>query len=267
MKVVNNTCFSVVAFGWHQQKGYADDVTIPAGEIAEVNGPYVGEMGGGSCYISLGGEVICQEKPDDEHGYQIDTDFPIIIQSGDLGITIRHHLDQPEEQVVRWRIANGKGTTSALKSGGWLVSARHGSYDDDHNLTESGLAQMRQLATAIKGAINGHELKVSLFCSTAPRAQQGIPVFAEVLGIPEGCISSHEFLWEDDYHSGDSEKAKGLVDEHLQDGSLIIFLSHLDMAPAIAYRAITKLGLDCHSEGLGYGQGMMITSEGLRVLP
>ena len=103
MKITNNTCFPVIAFGWHSKKGYGDDVLINAGSVAEVNGPYVGEMGGGSCYVHLTGAIICQETPDDEHGFQIGIGLPIIIELRDGGINIRHHSDEAEGYVVKWR--------------------------------------------------------------------------------------------------------------------------------------------------------------------
>src|SRR3989344_7046710 len=106
MKVINNTGFTIIAFGWHSNIGYGDDVTIDSGSVAEVNGPYIGEMGNGNCYDCLAGVVICQEAPDDESAFQIAIGLPIIIALGNRGATIRHHSEQPEEFVIKWRKSN-----------------------------------------------------------------------------------------------------------------------------------------------------------------
>lgn len=103
MKVFNNTGFAVIAFGWHSKIGYGDDVTIDAGSVAEVNGPYIGETGDTSCYDRLAGMVICQETPDNESVFQIALGLPIHIALGNRGATIRHHSEQPEECVIKWR--------------------------------------------------------------------------------------------------------------------------------------------------------------------
>ncbi len=71
MKINNNTSFKIIAFCWHISHGYGDDVEIEPGESAEVNGPYIGEMGGGSCHVAIEGEISCHEKPDDEDGFQV----------------------------------------------------------------------------------------------------------------------------------------------------------------------------------------------------
>src|SRR3989344_4139548 len=77
MKVTNDASFAVIAFGTHNKKGYGVDVRIPAGQSAEVNGPYLGEMGGGSCHVALIGEVTCQETPDDNKGLQVTRGKPL----------------------------------------------------------------------------------------------------------------------------------------------------------------------------------------------
>ena len=63
MKVTNNTSFTLIAFGWFQSKGYGDDVSISPGQTADVNGPYLGEMGSGHCYIALPGELPVTKAP------------------------------------------------------------------------------------------------------------------------------------------------------------------------------------------------------------
>ena len=72
-------------------------------ETKEVNGSYLGEMGGGSCHVALLGEVTCHEVPDNERGMQIGFGLPISCSEGDRGFTIRHHSEQPEIYVTEWR--------------------------------------------------------------------------------------------------------------------------------------------------------------------
>jgi len=105
MKVTNNTSFVVIAFGYRAPQGYAEDVEIPPGETKDVNGPYLGEMDGEACHVAILGEVICQEEPDDDdgNGYQISLGNPIYLFDDDRGITIRHHEDPAEPEVLEWR--------------------------------------------------------------------------------------------------------------------------------------------------------------------
>lgn len=106
MKVTNKATFDVLAFGWHNARGPGDDVRIPAGTSAEVNGPYLGEMGGGSCTLLLAGEVTCQETPDDDNGVQVLPGKPLFLGADDRGITIRHHQEPAEDSVLEWRECN-----------------------------------------------------------------------------------------------------------------------------------------------------------------
>lgn len=93
MKVTNNTSYALVAFGWHLQKGYGEDVTIKAGETKEVSGPYLGEMGELSCYVLVPGEISCQETPDDDTGYQVSVGNQLNLKRGNVGITVRHNCE------------------------------------------------------------------------------------------------------------------------------------------------------------------------------
>ncbi|MDP2655219.1 MAG: hypothetical protein Q8P17_01525 [bacterium] len=103
MKVINSTSFALIAFGWYQPKGYGDDVSISPGQSAEVNGPYIGDMGDGHCYVALAGEVTCHESADDEHAFHVGKSEPLSLADGDKGFTIRHYTDQPEPFVAEWR--------------------------------------------------------------------------------------------------------------------------------------------------------------------
>lgn len=102
MKVTNNTSFPIKAFGVHTKHGYGTDTHIKQGESADITGPYLGEMGGGSCRISIAGEITCHEGPDGDGTFQISQKSPICLQEGDTGVTIRHWLDDPEPYVTAW---------------------------------------------------------------------------------------------------------------------------------------------------------------------
>ncbi|EKE10934.1 MAG: hypothetical protein ACD_15C00175G0004 [uncultured bacterium] len=94
MKIINNCSFAVIAFGWHLEYGYGEDVRIEPGQSAEIAGPYVGELGKGSCFIALSGEdVVCQEAPDDENGFHVSMGNQLSLGSGSTGsrgMTVRH---------------------------------------------------------------------------------------------------------------------------------------------------------------------------------
>ena len=104
MLVTNRCSFPLLAFGWADSFGYADDILIPVGESREVDGPYVGEMGGGSCHVALIGSLTFQERPSDDIGFwEIARNVPACLRAGDRGITVRHHEDEPEKEVILWR--------------------------------------------------------------------------------------------------------------------------------------------------------------------
>ena len=105
MKVTNHAACPTIAFGIVAKVGYGEDVTIQPGESADVSGPYLGEMGGGDCYIHLEGTITCHEGPDDDHGFQVIQGTPLCLGNGGRDVTVRHHLDEPEPCVVQWRHA------------------------------------------------------------------------------------------------------------------------------------------------------------------
>ncbi len=103
MQVTNRTTEAIIAFVWHKQRGYGEDVIIKPGETKKVSGPYLGEMDGGKCYVIFDGEIICHSGPDDDTGYQVIPGKLLNLNSMDRGVTVRHHLDEPESHVVQWR--------------------------------------------------------------------------------------------------------------------------------------------------------------------
>jgi len=94
VNITNNTSYPLIAFCWHIQKGYGDDVEIQPNQSADVSGPYIGEMGGGNCYIVVPGKIVCQETPDDEIGFHVSTGNLLVLRSGDIGTTVRHSQDK-----------------------------------------------------------------------------------------------------------------------------------------------------------------------------
>jgi hypothetical protein len=103
MRITNKTGFAIIAFGWHKTRGYGEDVRISPGAIVEVNGPHLGEMGGGSCHVAIGGTLTCHEDLDNDIAMQVLKGEPLVLGMGDLGITVRHHADLPEDCVLDWR--------------------------------------------------------------------------------------------------------------------------------------------------------------------
>ncbi len=103
MRITNNAPYPVVAFCWDSNRGYGADVTIAPSCTEDIAGPYIGEMDGGSCYLSIEGEVVCQETPDDSNGFQVIKGNSLSLASGNRGVTVRHHSDEPEPHVIQWR--------------------------------------------------------------------------------------------------------------------------------------------------------------------
>lgn len=105
MNVTNNTSFSIIACCLDTNLGYGEDVLIKPGETAEAYGPYLGEMGLGSCFVHVEGSIACQQTPDDNHGFQVTRGYPICLLAGNKGVTVRHHEDELNLRVAQWRAA------------------------------------------------------------------------------------------------------------------------------------------------------------------
>ena len=93
MKVTNDTSFTIIAFCWDAKVGYGDDTPITRGKSVNVMGPYLGNMGDGSCYVIIEGTIICQESKDDNNGFHVSIGNQLNLQKGAKGITIRHYLE------------------------------------------------------------------------------------------------------------------------------------------------------------------------------
>jgi len=96
MQITNNTSFKIVAFGWHEQYGAGDKVEIEPGENSEVNGPYIGEMGGGRCHLALEGEISVHEEPDNDNGFHVSKGNHLNLGAGEKGVTVFHYSENYE---------------------------------------------------------------------------------------------------------------------------------------------------------------------------
>jgi len=99
MQVTNNTSARLIAFCWHNERGYGDDTLIEAGETVDVAGPYLGEMGGGSCRVVIQGTIVCHEQPDSEGVFKVAQGNPLHLQGEETGVTVRHHEDFREDHT------------------------------------------------------------------------------------------------------------------------------------------------------------------------
>ena len=91
MKVTNNTGEAIIVCAWNVKYGSGDDIKIEPGETKEPVGPYIGEMGGGSCRLVLPGEIVCHEKEDDENNFQVVKGLQLeLTADGIQGVTVRH---------------------------------------------------------------------------------------------------------------------------------------------------------------------------------
>ncbi len=99
MKVTNNTPEQLIAFAWDTRYGYGDDTSINPGETKEVVGPYIGDMGTGSCHIIPKGDIVCQTIPDDEKGFYVSKGNQLFLQADTSGISIRHFSEKRDIEV------------------------------------------------------------------------------------------------------------------------------------------------------------------------
>lgn len=99
MQVTNSAAFPVIAFTWHTQVGYGEDVLIQPGQSVDISGPFVGELEGRDCFIAAFGSIICHEEADEENRFFIASDCQINLQSGNIGVTVRHYS---ENRKIEW---------------------------------------------------------------------------------------------------------------------------------------------------------------------
>lgn len=104
MLVTNNTSFQVIALGFDARIGYGNDLVINPGMTVDVQGPYVGEMGCGICYIRIDGKVALCEIIDGKNDLKIGKGIPVSIEIRyGRGVIVRHHEDPVDANVAEWR--------------------------------------------------------------------------------------------------------------------------------------------------------------------
>lgn len=153
-----------------------------------------------------------------------------------------------------------------MQQGAVFIAVRHGSYNNNEDLSPSGEEQMKMVAQKVK-EISGGRVPVALLCSTAPRAFQGGTIIAEELCIPEERRIYHECFWDDNRHHGDRCEAKKLINENFREGEILIAISHLDFVPSITSHVASKFGHEGRFDNSNYGQGWLINEEGAFQFP
>lgn len=94
MKVKNNASFAVIAIAWDYRFGFGEEVAIQPGETLEVPGPYVGEMGGGTCTLHLSDVTYeCHEGADEANIFHISAGHQCALGNDQSGLTIRHYSE------------------------------------------------------------------------------------------------------------------------------------------------------------------------------
>lgn len=163
MKVTNYASFPIVAFGWHVQHGISMDVTIKPGVTGEVSGPYLGEMGGGDCFIHFEGELRCHEGEDSDSEFHIGQGKPISFgHKGESGITVRHHLDAAEPHVTAWREENYDWLIEGYDTFDGQPYPLQGAYDCRLNAERAADARLRELEKSQPTSNSGGQGELSI---------------------------------------------------------------------------------------------------------
>jgi len=118
---------------------------------------------------------------------------------------------------------------------------------------------MVRLASQIKDA-NPDNFPITLLCSTAPRAEQGGKIIMQELEIPWGKVFFDECFWNDNFHRGDLDKAIKLIEEHLQEKSFVVVISHLGYESRLTIHAAGIIGLRLpYVPSVEYGEGLLVS--------
>lgn len=100
MHIKNNTTVTLVAYGWQEGHRLGDDVVILPGTSSQILGPSLGFQDGREFYVSLLGNIICNDT-DPSSGFYIQKGLPVFFSQQDRGCTIRHIEDpRPEHKMT-----------------------------------------------------------------------------------------------------------------------------------------------------------------------
>ena len=148
-----------------------------------------------------------------------------------------------------------------------FIVARHGSHDSQHKLTAQGMAEMAELAAAVRKVAVKRGLKIEILSSTEPCALYGAHVVARELGI-EGSVMPHECFRADAYHRGDCELAVKIVEALFRDGVLLLLVSNVMMSHRLARYIAGREGFDAKmDEEIKHGSGLMVAKKGVSIIP
>ncbi len=127
---------------------------------------------------------------------------------------------------------------------------RHAAYTGggDSRLSSQGEIQAASLARKLREAITDDN--ITIWTSTANRAQETASIIGQTLGIPPERFLAKDKLWSDGAHHEDYRWLEKSLDE-FQDGILII-ISHLE------YVQTFPVILGFKPNSAGYAQGVMI---------
>lgn len=148
-----------------------------------------------------------------------------------------------------------------------FIAARHGKYDKERNLSEAGREQVLRLAAAVKEIMNDSIIPITLLCSSAPRAEQSGRILMDTLDIPEDCAAFSDCLWVDKDHSGNWVATMQLIGAALDDGALVLVISHVDTVPSLTRFVRDLFWVEGCVHETGYGRGFVVTPEGMSIFP
>ena len=160
----------------------------------------------------------------------------------------------------------GDSTNTSMRK--VFIAARHGSHGEKWNLNEEGVLQMNVLAAAVVEISRLCDLRVSLLCSTAPRAQQGARIIAQTLKVQDRRIVADDCFWVEKYHN--FPKIYATIDPVLQEGTLVVLITHLPAIQNVSRYVMRKFlqGADDFNIPLvGHGEGFMVSPDGVCLIP
>jgi hypothetical protein len=104
MSIKNSTGYNLIAFASDKNRGYSQDHIIEPGKEIQIQGAYLGEMGGGSCHVSMDINIVCVDDvdlDDESKGqYYVTDGIPLCLDGPEFGFTVRHESDKREEHTL-----------------------------------------------------------------------------------------------------------------------------------------------------------------------